>query len=59
MTLKRLRARRKMTQKKLAAKVGIHPVYLAQIEGGAKIPSLHVLERLARALGVGTDRLLK
>lgn len=59
MTLKRLRARRKMTQKELAVKVGIHPIYLAQIEGGVKVPSLDVLERLARALKVKVTELLE
>ncbi len=47
-----------MTQEALAKKVGIHRVYLAQIEASSKTPSLHTLERLAKALGVKVTDLL-
>jgi transcriptional regulator with XRE-family HTH domain len=50
--LKRLRKERRMTRDALAAQVDIHRVYLAQIEGATRAPSLAMLDRLARALKV-------
>jgi transcriptional regulator with XRE-family HTH domain len=47
--VKRLREMRGLTQETLAAKVGIHRVYLAKIEMGVNAPSLDLLERLAKA----------
>ena len=57
--LKRLRNKRGFTQEALARKVGVHQVYIAQIEAQTKTPSLGVLERLAKALGVKVTRLLE
>jgi transcriptional regulator with XRE-family HTH domain len=49
-----------MTQRDLAAKAKVTPGYVAQIEMGMKKnPSLDVLKRLARALGVPVARLLE
>jgi transcriptional regulator with XRE-family HTH domain len=59
MTIKRLRERRGLTQEALARKVGLHRVYLAQLEGQTKTPSLATLEKLAKALGVKVGRLLE
>ena len=56
--VKAQREARRMTQEALAKKVGIHRVYLAQIEASSKTPSLHTLERLAKALGVKVTDLL-
>jgi XRE family transcriptional regulator, regulator of sulfur utilization len=55
----RLRAKRGLSQNTLAERVGIHRVSLANIERGAKTPTLATLERLARALSVSLDRLLR
>ena len=52
--LKRMRKKRGFTQDALAQKVGVHRVYIAQIEAQTKTPSLGMLERLAKALGVTT-----
>ena len=57
--LKRLRNKRGFTQEALARKVGVHRVYIAQIEAQTKTPSLGMLERLAKALGVRVTRLLE
>ena len=46
------RAARLLTQPELAARVGISPGYLAQVEGGSRRPSPEVLQRLAGALSV-------
>jgi transcriptional regulator with XRE-family HTH domain len=58
MTIKRLREERQLTQAELAAKAKVHRVYVAQIEARTKIPSLAVLERIARALRVPLTELL-
>jgi transcriptional regulator with XRE-family HTH domain len=50
-----IRKQRKMaglTQEKLAEKVEINPVYFGQIERGYKVPTVDVLLRIAKALGV-------
>ena len=59
MTVKRLRLKRGLTQETLAKKAKVHRVYLAQIEGQARTPSLRVLERLAKALKVKVTELLQ
>ena len=59
MTLQRLRKSRGMTQAELAKKAKLHRIYVAQIEGQTKVPSLAALEKLAKALGVKVGRLLE
>lgn len=54
-----LRERRRFTQEVLAQKARVTPGYVAQLELGIrKNPSLDVLRRLARALGVPLSKLL-
>jgi len=53
------RARKKLTQAQLAAKVPCHRIYLAQIEAGTKTPSIATLEKIAKALNVKVARLLE
>jgi transcriptional regulator with XRE-family HTH domain len=49
-----------MTQRDLAAKAKVTPGYIAQIElGMKKNPSLDVLKRLAKALGLPVTELLE
>lgn len=57
--IQRWRLKRKLTQRVLAERVGIHPIYLAQLEAGTKTPSLRTLERLAKALRVKIAKLLE
>lgn len=52
MTLKRLREARGMTQAELATKAKVHRIYIAQIEGRTKVPSIPALERIAKVLKV-------
>jgi transcriptional regulator with XRE-family HTH domain len=59
MTLQRLRKARGMTQAELAKKAKLHRIYVAQIEGQTKVPSLAALEKLAKALRVKVGRLLE
>ena len=58
MTIQRWRTKRKLTQAELARRAGIHRIYLAQIEGQTKVPSLATLERLAKALRVKVSALV-
>jgi transcriptional regulator with XRE-family HTH domain len=58
----RLRALRKWrgwTQADLATRAGLHRVFIAQLEGGHKDPSLTTLEKLAKALRVRVSRLIE
>ena len=48
-----------MTQQAIAAKAKIQRVYLAQIEGATRAPSLEMLERLAKALKVPVGELVE
>ena len=57
--LKTLREQQELTQVQLAKKAGVTQTYIAKLEGGDKAnPSLDVLKRLARALGVPVTELL-
>jgi transcriptional regulator with XRE-family HTH domain len=58
-TIKRLRQELGLTQEALAKKASLHRVYLAQIEGQTKVPSIAMLEKIARALGVPVTELLE
>ena len=58
--LKTLREQRELTQVQLAKKVRVTQPYIAKLEAGDKAnPSLDVLKRLARALGVPLTDLLE
>ena len=57
--VKRIRNERGLTQQAIADKAKIHRVYLAQIEGATRAPSLEMLDRLAKALKVKPGKLLE
>jgi len=58
--IKRLRERREWSQPELAKRAKVSQAYLAEIERGTKTnPSLPVLRRLAKALGVPVTELLE
>jgi transcriptional regulator with XRE-family HTH domain len=55
-----LREAKGLTQRDLAEKAAVTPGYVAQLELGVrKNPSLAVLQRIAKALGVTVAELLK
>jgi transcriptional regulator with XRE-family HTH domain len=58
--LKTLRESRDLTQVELAKRADVTQAYIAKLEAGEKKnPSLDVLKRLARALGVPVTELLE
>ena len=57
--IKRLRERKKWSQRELAERVGVSQTTIALIESGDREPSLDVLRRLAQALGVTVSELLE
>lgn len=56
--LRRRRLRMNLSQEELAARVGIHRTYLADIERGARNVSLVNLEKIATGLGISLAALL-
>ena len=58
--LRQLREREDLTQEELANKAKVARSYVALLEAGRKKnPSLEILKRLARALGVPVTELLE
>jgi transcriptional regulator with XRE-family HTH domain len=56
--VRKLRQQRKLTQEQLAFAAAIDLTYLGGIERGRRNPSLLVMARIAKALGVPLPRLL-
>ncbi len=56
--VRRLRAKKKLSQKSLADKVGISVSYVSMLERGQRSPPLETIEKMARALGVPAPSLL-
>jgi len=57
-----IRARRKragLSQEKLAEKAELHPVYISAVERGAKTISMDALMRIAKALRVQMQQLVR
>ncbi len=57
--LKELRKERGMSQEELAARASISRTYLARLETARQDPTLSTLEKLAKALKVPVEKLLK
>jgi DNA-binding XRE family transcriptional regulator len=58
--IQQMRESKGLTQRDLAARAKVTPGYIAQIElGKKKNPSLDVLKRIAKALGVPVTELLE
>ncbi|MEE8241808.1 MAG: helix-turn-helix transcriptional regulator [Nitrospirales bacterium] len=58
MKLKRIRERKGLSQRALAAKAKMSVTYLCNVENGKADPSLSTLRRLAKALRVKVVNLL-
>lgn len=52
------RGERKLSQEKLAEKVGVSSIYISYMENGSRVPSLDLLIDIANALEVSADDLL-
>lgn len=48
-----------LTQEKLAARANLHYSYVGQVERGNKIPSLKTLAKIAKALNLRVEDLIK
>jgi len=48
-----------MTQEEVADRSGVHATEVSRIEGGKRDPKVSTLERLAEALEVSPDELLR
>jgi len=57
--VKEIRLEKKLSQGKLAKIIGVHPTYISGIERGLRNPSLITLEKIAKALEVKIDELIK
>ena len=57
--LKKVRAKKKLSQGALARLLEVDNGYISNIESGKKNPTLATIQRLANALGVSADELLK
>ncbi len=57
-TVRRLRSKKKLSQKALAKRVGISVSYVSMLERGQRSPPLETIEKMARALGVTPSSLL-
>lgn len=56
--LKRLRNDAGRSQEDFADHAGIHRTYISDLERGARNPTIRVVDKLAKALGVGLGDLL-
>lgn len=57
-SIRKARLFARLSQEELAAKAEINRTYLSQLENGRSSPTLDVLERIARALGLSTTELI-
>jgi transcriptional regulator with XRE-family HTH domain len=57
--VRHLRDKRGWSQEELAEKSGLHRTYISGIERGVRNPTLSIIDRLAKALGVPASELLK
>ncbi len=56
--VRRLRSKKKLSQKALADRVGISVSYVSMLERGQRSPPLETIEKMAKALGVPPAALL-
>ena len=56
--VRRLREAKDLSQEAFAHEAGIHRTYVSDIERGARNPTITVVEKLAKSLGVTAGSLL-
>ncbi len=57
--VKEIRLEKDMSQADLAKILGVHPTYISGIERGVRNMALKNIEKLAKALGVRIEELIK
>lgn len=57
--MKRLRLEKGMSQGDICRKIGVDRSYISNIESGNKNPTLATIERIAKALDVSIEKLIK
>jgi len=57
--VREIRLEKKMSQGNVAKILGVHRTYISGIERGMRNPSLITLEKIAKALKVSIDNLIK
>lgn len=57
--VKRLRTSKGWSQEEFAFEAGVHRTYVSDIERGARNPTIDILDRLARPLGVSAAELIR
>ena len=57
--MKKIRLRKHMSQGDICRELGVDRAYISTIESGKQNPTLSTIERIAKALGVSIDELLK
>ncbi len=57
--LKNIRTKKKMSQGDIARALEVHRAYISGIESGKRNPTLSTIKKLADALGVSANELLK
>jgi len=57
--MKRIRAKKKMSQGDISRALEVDRGYISNIENGKKNPTIATIQKLANALGVSADELLK
>ena len=59
LNLKRIRTKKNISQGDIARDLGVSRGFISTIENGKTNPTLSTISKLAKALGVSTDELLK
>jgi len=57
--MKKIRARKQMSQGDICRALGVDRAYISTIESGKQNPTILTIERIAKALGVSIGELLK
>jgi len=57
--VRRYREKRGWSQEDLAEKSGLHRTYISGVERGVRNPTLIIIDRLAKALGMQPSELLR
>ena len=57
--MRKIRARKKMSQGDICRALGVDRAYISNIESGKQNPTLATIEKIAEALGVKVNELLQ